>query len=143
MPDATVSPNIGSITIVGMIPEMMVTCANLKVNIMSILKASTQLMNLIDQRVYFYYPTITLTLPCVTYHELDKAANFYTDNVEYGLKNEFKIDVWSKTSVETIAAIVKRLLLENEYICTTSKDGYNEVMKTYKKEMIFIFDSTA
>lgn len=143
MPDATASPNIGSITITRIVPEIMVTTANLKINIVSILKASTQLNNIIDQRIYFYYPTVALTLPCATYYELNKDANLYSDDAELGLKNEFRIDVWSKSSTETIGSIVKRLLLENGYICNSYKDGYNEVMKAYKKEMIFTIESTA
>ena len=140
--DENVTTSIVSVIISGIIPSIDVIPANIKIKLMTILTGSVDLNLLVSNRIYFYYPGINLTLPCITYFEINKDADLYADDTEYGLKDYFQIDIWTNSIDTVIYNILKSVMINNDFVCIESVNQYDNNTNAYRRKLKFITELT-
>lgn len=84
-------------------------------------------------KVYQQYPDDFIALPAVSWRELDKRGDFYTDDAETAREYYFVIDAWSKGSTSAMEAAVDDIMAGLDFTLQSSVDLYESDTKIRHK----------
>jgi hypothetical protein len=101
------------------------------------IKNALEGIDVLEDRVFFYYPDGFESLPCVSYYELINADYHEADDEPYDATIEFMVDVWSKDidEAEEVANLANEKMKSLGFRRTFSRDAYDPAQRIVNKNM--------
>lgn len=113
---------------------------NIKTTVLTALQTATALATLQGNKFYFHHPPDFTNLPVGSYFELSNSGNLYADDIEAGSEIIFQIDLWSKTSLSSLALAVDDVMVGLDFNRVLSEDLFEIDTKIYHKSMRYRID---
>ena len=110
---------------------------NLKSSVYSAMLTSTAIQSLVSSRIHFHYPDSFVTLPCISYFEMNNSESFHADNVEVESLILFRVDLWGTDSLSTLALAVDDVMKGEGFFRIGSVDLFEQDTNIFHKSVTY------
>lgn len=110
---------------------------NLKSSVYSAMLTSTAIQSLVSSRIHFHYPDSFVTLPCISYYEMDNSEAFHADDVELGSAIIYRVDLWGTDNLSTLSLAVDTVMKAEGFFRIGAVDLFEIDVNIFHKAMTY------